>query len=197
MGILALVGLMMIPWLGFAADVPQAEDLRAIKSELLELQQGRLRDREEIRDLKERVEQLEGENKQLKATSNQIQSEQTQTTEAVKQIQEQNKEGPSASQLSSAFSRYLGTSTFMVTGAAGLSYIYDQQPGSINDIPKQRQNTFLTLWEPLILYRPNDWILFQGILSAAFGSTGSHVDLSSAEFHLFLHDHLEVLGGLL
>jgi hypothetical protein len=195
-GLLVLVGLMMMPRLGFAAGASEAEDLRAIKSEIGKLEQDRLRDLDEIQKLKERVQQLEGENKQLKATSNEIQTEQTQTTQVVKQIQEQSKEGPSLNQFSSVFSRYLGTSTFMVTGAAGLSYIYDQQPGSINDIPHQRQNTFLSDWEPMILYRPNDWILFKGILSAAFGSTGTKVDLSSAEFHLFLHDHLEVVGGL-
>lgn len=196
MGLLALSGLMMIPQLGFSADATEAEDLRAIRSELLKLEQDRSHDREEIRDLKARVDQLEGENKQLKATNNQIQTEQTQTTQVVKQIQEQNKEGPSPSQLSSAFNRYLGSQTFMITGAAGLSYIWDQQPGAINGIPHQKQNTFVSDWEPMILYRPNDWILFQGVLSAAFGSTGTSVDLSSAEFHLFLHDHVELLGGL-
>jgi len=196
MGLLVLAASMMISQLGFGAGAPEADDIRAIKSEIMKLEQDRLRDLDEIQKLKDRVQQLEGENKQLKATSNQIQTEQTQTTQVVKQIQEQNKEGPSVNQLSSAFSRYLGTNTFMVTGAAGLSYIYDQQTGSIDGIPHQKQNTFLSDWEPMILYRPNDWILFQGILSAAFGSTGTSVDLSSAEFHLFLHDHFEVLGGL-
>lgn len=195
-GLLALAGLVLMPRLGFAADAPGAEDMRAIKSELQELKQDRLRDREEIRDLKGRVEQLEGENKQLKAASSQIQTEQTQTTQAVKQIQEQSKEGPSPSQLTSAFSHYLGSSTFMVTGAAGFSYIYAPQIGRIDDIPRQKQNTFVSDWEPMILYRPNDWILFQGILSAAFGSTGTSVDLSSAEFHIFPTDHMEILLGL-
>ena len=92
-----IAGFLMIPRLGFGAEARQADDLRDIKSELLELKQDRLRDREEIGDLKARVEQLEGENKQLKATNNQIQTEQTQTTQAVKQIQDQSKEGPSPS----------------------------------------------------------------------------------------------------
>jgi len=195
-GLLALIGLVMIPRLGFAADAPGADDMRAIKSELQELKQDRLRDREEIHDLKGRVEQLEGENKQLKAASSQIQTEQTQTTQVVKQIQEQSKAGPSPSQVSSAFSRYLGSHTFLVTGTAGFSYIYAPQSGGINDIPRQRQNTFVSDWEPMILYRPNDWMLFQGILSAAFGSTGTSVDLSSAEFHIFPTDHMEILLGL-
>ncbi len=195
-GFIMIAGFLLVSRLGFAGDASQADDLRDIKSELRELKQDRVRDQEEIRDLKARVEQLEGENKQLKSTNNQIQNEQVQTTQAVKQIQEQAKEGPSSSQFSSALNRYLGTSTFMISGAAGLSYVYDQQTGSINDVPHQKQNTFLSDWEPMILYRPNDWILFQGILSAAFGSTGTSVDLSSAEFHLFLHDHLELLGGL-
>jgi hypothetical protein len=195
-GLLALTALVVIPRLGFSADSPGTDDMSAIKKELQELRQDRLRDREEIRDLKARVDQLEGENKQLKTTSSQIQTEQTQTTQTVKQIQEQTKEGLSPGQLSSAFSRYLGSNTFMVTGAAGFSYIYAAQSGGINDIPRQKQNTFVSDWEPMILYRPNDWMLFQGILSAAFGSTGTSVDLSSAEFHIFPLDHWEVLLGL-
>jgi hypothetical protein len=195
-GLFVLVGLLMVPRLGFAADSSEAEDMRAVKSEIMKLQQDRLRDRDEISELKTRVEQLEGENKQLKATNNQIQTEQTQTTQVVKQIQEQSKEGPSPSQLSNAFSRYLGSNTFMITGAAGFSYIYAPQTGGINDIHKQKQNTFVSDWEPMILYRPNDWMLFQGILSAAFGTTGTSVDLSSAEFHIFPTDHFEIVAGL-
>ncbi len=195
-GLLVLSGIMNIPGHGFSADAPTMEEMRAFKNELQQLREDRTRDREEIRDLKARVGQLEGENKDLKAANTKIQTEQTQTTQTVKQIQDQAKEGPSPTQLSNAFSRYLGSSTFMITGAAGFSYIYAPQTGKIDDIRRQRQNTFVSDWEPMILYRPNDWMLFQGILSAAFGSTGTSVDLSSAEFHIFPADHLEIVAGL-
>jgi hypothetical protein len=48
----------------------------------------------------------------------------------------------------------------------------------------------------MILYRPTDWIMFEGVISTAFGSTGTGVDLSTADFQLFLNDYMTVVAGL-
>ena len=37
----------------------------------------------------------------------------------------------------------------------------------------------------MILYRPTDWILFQGVFSAGFGDNGTGTDLSSAISRFF------------
>src|SRR5208282_996998 len=49
---------------------------------------------------------------------------------------------------------------------------------------------------PMILYRPTDWILFEGVFSAGFGATGTGTDLSTADFQIFLNKYMTVVGGL-
>jgi hypothetical protein len=150
----------------------------------------------EIRRLEKRVEQLEGENRELRTSNRQLQGQSTQTTQRVKALQTKVEAVPSASQFSDAFGHYLGSHTFTVTGAAGVDFIYNQQSGALDDIPHATQNTFLLDWEPMILYRPADWILFEGVFSGAFGQTGTGMDLSTAEFQLFPNDYTTIVAGL-
>ena len=99
-------------------------------------------------------------------------------------------------QFTSVFDRYLGSHTFTVTGAAGGQFIYDQQSGALDGLHHASQNSFFFDWEPMILYRPADWILFQGVFSAGFGATGTGTDLSTADFQIFLNKYMTVVGGL-
>ncbi|HYB91208.1 MAG TPA: bZIP transcription factor [Candidatus Binataceae bacterium] len=180
-----------------ADDSSDPKTLRAISRELKRLEQDRSHDRDEIQRLEKRVEQLETENTQLKASSTEVKTETTQTAQAVKQIQTQQAQAQASSQdFSGSFDRYLGSHSFTVTGAAGVEFIYDQQPHGIDGIPRGSQNTFLADWEPMILYRPTDWILFEGVGSFSFGQNGTGADLSTANFQLFLNDYLTVVGGL-
>ncbi len=159
------------------------EDIRGLKEEIQRMKEESERHNREIKALEEKLQKMEAQNEQK-------------TKELEEKVATQSKAEPSPSQFSRAFSRYLGSHTFLITGAAGLDYIYDQQRGGINDIPNRNQHTFVSDWEPMILYRLNDWILFQGILSAGFGSNGTSVDLSTAAFHLFLNDYVTLVGGL-
>jgi hypothetical protein len=171
------------------------KSLREIQREIQALEDARTRDLEEIKRLSKRVQQLETENDKLKTSSTEIKMETTQNTQMVKQLQTQ----PSTltpSEFGSVFSQYLGTHTFTVTGAAGVQYVFNAQGSSLAPLSHQTQNTFFTDWEPMVLYRPTDWLLFQGVLSAGFGSTGTSTDLSTADFQLQLSDYLTVVGGL-
>ncbi len=159
------------------------EDIQSLKDEIRKMREENARQQQRMQALEEKLNKLEAQSEQK-------------TKELEEKVTAQNKAQPSASQFSSAFSRYLGSHTFMITGAAGLDYIYNQQSGAINGIPNRSQNTFVSDWEPMVLYRPTDWILFQGILSGGFGSNGTSVDLSTAAFHLFLNDYMTVVGGL-
>ncbi len=173
-----------------------AKELGQVKRELRRLEAERASDRKLIQQLERKIDQMAGQNEQLKVADVQVKSEQTKTAQEVSQLKTQMASAPSKQQFSEAFGSYLGSHTFLVTGAAGVDYIYNQQSGAIDGLPHQSQNTFVADWEPMILYRPTDWILFQGVLGAAFGATGTGVDLSTLDFQLQLNDYLTLVGGL-
>jgi hypothetical protein len=173
-----------------------AKELKQVKRELRRLEADRARDRKLIEQLQQKIDQMAGQTAQLKAADAQVKTEQTKAAQELSQIKDQVASGPSKRQFSEAFGSYLGTHTFEVTGAAGVDYIYNQQSGALNDLPHQSQNTFLADWEPMILYRPTDWILFEGVIGTAFGASGTGADLSTADFQLQVNDYLTVVGGL-
>ncbi len=191
-----------LPLLGGAAmgaagpDPVDPKTLRQISRELKQLEKDRSQDLEKIERLEKRVEELETENSKLKSSSTEIKAQTTETTELVKKIQQQTTAASSPEQFSNFFDRYLGTHTFTITGAAGVDFIYDAQTSPIDGIRNATQNTFLMNWEPMFLYRPADWILFEGELEASFGQAGTGVDLPLADFQLFVNDHLTIVAGL-
>ncbi len=201
---LVVVLLLLMPWRTMAADVaasgdstdPAAADpkpsrsseVRQLKAEIEQLRREDEQKRRMIEGLAHRIDQLEAEQKQ----STQKQEAKIETVVASKLEQQQ--VTPKA--FSGLIDQYLGSHTFTVTGAAGIDFIADQQSYPIDAIHNATQNTFLADWEPMILYRPTDWLLFEGVLSATFGQSGTGTDLSTADFHLFLNDYLTVVGGL-
>ncbi|MGH7813408.1 MAG: hypothetical protein ACREQI_05330 [Candidatus Binataceae bacterium] len=180
--------------------------MKEILRQLKEMRREHRRDRQMIESLQTQVNQLESRkskvsdatlqlrntNRRLQATNQQLQ----QTALQVKTLEDKANEPMSPAQFSESFGQYLGSHTFQVTGAAGLDYIYNQQSGALADIHHATQNTFLLDWEPMVLYRPADWILFEGVMSASFGQTGTGTDLSTADFQLFPSDYLTLVGGL-
>jgi hypothetical protein len=172
---------------------PRSREISEIRREIKRLQVETDTDRALIDKLLTRLDQVESENRDLKASNQQLQG---QTTAQIKALETKVEAPPSQSQFTDAFGRYLGSHTFTVTGAAGLDFIYDHQPGALDGFPHETQNTFVIDWEPMILYRPTDWLLFQGVLSGRFGQTGTGTNLSTADFQLFLNDYMEVEGGL-
>ena len=198
MGRVALLAALILiaPLPTWSADSDSGTALREIKKEIRELAADRERAQQKIERLEKRVEQLEGENAQIKAANAQIKTETVQTTEQVKTLAQSVEAGPSPSGMAKAFQGYLGTHTFTLTGAAGFDYIADQQSGALDGLPHQTQNSFFFDFEPMLLYRPTHWILFEGVLSAGFGNAGTGTDLSSALFYLFPNDDITIIGGL-
>jgi hypothetical protein len=188
------------------SDGGDAAAMKEIRSEMRQMREERKRDREVIRSLETKVQQLETKDSRGAATTQQLQStdqklkettlELQQTNAQVKTLQTKVDAPIASSEFGDAVGRYLGTHSFTVTGAAGGNFAYDQQSGALDGLHHASQNSFFFDWEPMILYRPNDWILFQGVISTAFGSTGTGVDLSSADFQIFLNDYMTVEAGL-
>jgi hypothetical protein len=53
------------------------------------------------------------------------------------------------------------------------------------------------LFEPLLLYRMNDWLLFEGIITANLpAGSSADFEVPVADAHIFLNDYLEVLVGV-
>jgi hypothetical protein len=188
------------------SDVDAASALKEIRAEMRQLREERKHDRAEIRALESKVQQLEGTNSKVETNAQQIQTtdqklkettlELQQTDQWVKTLQTRVNQPPPASQFGDAVHQYLGSHTFTITGAAGGQFIYDQQSGALDGLHHASQNSFFFDWEPMILYRPADWILFQGVFSAGFGATGTGTDLSTADFQIFLNKYMTLVAGL-
>ena len=189
-----------------AADSDDPVTMKQVLSEMRQMRAERKRDREIIRSLQIKVQDLESRDSKVEATTHQLQStdqklkettlELQQTNEVVKTLQTRVDTPMPPAQFSDFFSRYLGSQTFTVSGAAGGQFIFDQQSGALNNLHHASQNSFFFDWEPEVLYRPNDWMLFQGVMSAGFGASGSGTDLSTADFQIFLNDYVTVEAGL-
>jgi hypothetical protein len=188
------------------SDGTDAAALKEIRSEMRQMREERKRDREVIRSLEVKVQQLETKDFKVETTTQQLQSTDQKLKETTLELQQTNLQvqtlqtkvnAPIATpEFSTALDRYLGSHTFTVTGAAGGDFIYDQQSGALDDLHHASQNSFFFDWEPMILYRPLDWILFEGVISTNFGSTGTGVDLSIADFQIFLNKYMTVVAGL-
>lgn len=194
-GSLVLGGAWMIGAAGpaHAGASSEAQTLQRIMREVNELKAAKEQDERKIEDLEKKVGEIQGQNQQLKAANQQLQ---TDTSTKLATLRSKVEAPIAPSEFGNAFDRYLGSHTFTVTGAAGGNFIYDQQSGALNDLHHNSQNSFFVDWEPMILYRPTDWILFQGVLSAGFGSTGTGTDLSTADFQIFVNDYATVVAGL-
>jgi hypothetical protein len=171
----------------------EEQTLKWILHEVEELKADKKQDEKKIQNLEQKVDEIQGQNKQLKEANQKLQ---TDTGTKIEALQTKVDAPIASSEFGIAFDRYLGSHTFSITGAAGGDFIYNQQSAALNDLHHGSQNSFFVDWEPMVLYRPTDWILFEGVLSAGFGSTGTGTDLSSANFQIFLNDYMTVVAGL-
>jgi hypothetical protein len=188
------------------SDGTDPATMKQVLRELRELRADRKHDRQLIQSLEMKVQQLETKDSRVETTTQQLRStdeklkettlELQQTNEQVKTLETKVNAPIETRQFGSAIDRYLGSHTFTVTGAAGGEFIYDQQSGALDGLHHASQNSFFFDWEPMILYRPTDWILFQGVFSAGFGATGTGTDLSTADFQIFLNKYMTVEAGL-
>ena len=82
----------------------------------------------------------------------------------------------------------MGQHQFVLTGAVGGSFIYDRQTAT---------NTFALDFEPLILYRVTDWLLFEGTIEANLpAGSSAEFQLPVATAQIFLNDYMEINAGI-
>lgn len=177
----------------------QAKALKQVERELRQLRADRARDRKLIERLEQKLDQVQAQDGQIRTTNQQLQTStqqlqnsnqqlQSKTDEQLKQLQNEVAQGPSPRQFAKALGGYWGTHQFTLTGAAAGDFVYDRQNG---------QNTFALTFEPLMLYRPNDWLMFEGEFEAAFDpGSGASFDAPVATAQIFLNDYMEAVLGI-
>jgi len=177
----------------------QAKALKQVERELHQLRADRTRDRKLIENLERKLDEVETQDRQVRTTNDQLQTTtqrlqtsnqelQTKTDQELKQIQAQVAGVPSQQQLAKALSGYWGTHQFTLAGGAAGDFIYDH---------KLNQNTFSVAFEPIILYRPNDWLAFEGTFEAAFDpGSGASFDSPVDTAQIFLNDYMEAVVGI-
>jgi TolA-binding protein len=199
-GIWGVILAVLIPALGLtasAADVSDAElgavqhQINTIKHEESVERRRVEQDEQLIRRLEQQLEQLQTEHASLShqadvltVTSQKLKAD----TAQIEDLQKQIAAAPTDEQFGSAMTRWLGSHQFTWNGAVAGDFIYDRGNNT---------NTFALTFEPLVIYRLNDWISFVGEVEAALPQGSSaEFQLPIAMFQLFLNDYLQVNAGI-
>ena len=135
------------------SDGTDAAALKEIRSEMRQMREERKRDREVIRSLEIKVQQLETKDSRVETTTQQLQStdqklkettlELQQTNQQVKTLQTKVNAPIAPSQFGEAFDRYLGSHIVHCYRRGRRPFIYDQQSGASTTIIVSLN------WEPL------------------------------------------------
>lgn len=198
----ALLGISLVfapARVAIADDVHDSPDLATIKHQVRMLRQDDAKqrsrlDREErlIESLEQKLDQLQSRNRDLNIKEQELEITNTQlkaqTEDQIQQVQQHLAAQSTAPDFNDAMNRYLGTHQFTLAGGAAGSFIYDRQTA---------QNTFTALFEPIILYRLNDWILFEGTIEAGLpAGSAADFELPVATAQFFLNDYMEINAGI-
>ncbi len=180
-------------------DGSKANDLVQFRQEITTLKGSEAAERKRVEQDERRIEELEKQlkgletqNQKIGKTANTLEINDTKfmsdTDQKLQELQTQVAAKTSQADFQSEMSQYLGAHQFTLTGAAAGTFIYDKQTA---------QNTFSLQFEPLILYRLNDWILFEGTIQASLPpGSGASFTLPVATAQIFLNDYLEVNAGI-
>jgi hypothetical protein len=181
-----------------AAANDSGVDTDAIQQQVNQIKNDESNQRERVKQderaiqlLEEQLQQLRSQNAALvrqadtlEVSSQKLKADTAQLQDTQKQLQA----GMNDEQFGSAMSRYLGSHQFTWNGAVAGDFIYDRGNNT---------NTFTLAFEPLVIYRLNDWISFVGELEAALPQgSEAKFGLPIAMFQLFLNDYLQVNAGL-
>jgi hypothetical protein len=182
-----------------ADDRSSSRDLAGLRKQIEELEleaqneQRRFDESERrIRQLDDNLREMEAQNQRLSEMAHKLTSSdsefKSETERSLEALREQRSQPIPASQFAAAFGRYLGTHQFTLAGDAAVGFIYNHATS---------QNTFNLQFQPILLYRLNDWLLFQGSIAASLpvGSNASF-SLPVATAHIFLNDYLEINAGI-
>ncbi|MBV8136035.1 MAG: hypothetical protein JO121_10450 [Deltaproteobacteria bacterium] len=182
-----------------ADDHSSAKDLAAMRKQIEELQREAQSEQRRFDESEQRIRQLSSELRDMEAQNQRLNEVTQKLTSGTSQVKsetgrpleelEQERSGEiSASQFNAAFARYLGTHQFTLVGDAAVSFIYDRATS---------QNTFTMQFQPILLYRMSDWLLFEGSIAASLpvGSNASF-SLPVATAQIFLNDYLQINAGI-
>jgi hypothetical protein len=193
------LALLAAPRIVIAAEDGDNRDLVHFRQEIDSLKGSEAAERKRVEQDEKHIEELEGQLKRLETqnqkigkTANTLEINDTKfrsdTDQQLQELQTQVAAKASQTDFQSEMSRYLGTHQFTLTGAAAGSFIYDKQTA---------QNTFSLEFEPIFLYRLNDWILFEGTIEASLpAGSGASFALPVVTAQIFLNDYLEVNAGI-
>ncbi len=177
----------------------QAKALKQVERELRQLRADRARDRRLIEKLEQQLDQVQSQDSQVRTTNQQLQNTtqqlqssnqqlQTKTDQELKEIQAQVAAGPTEPQISRLLGGYWGSHQFTIAGGASVDYIYDHKLG---------QNTFTLDFEPIMLFRLNDWLAFEGTFEAGYEpGSGASFDAPVVTAQIFLNDYMEAVLGI-
>jgi hypothetical protein len=196
----AFVLSLCVPALGETPSAGEAGgvDLRAIQQEINTIKKHQAAERQAeqqrvdqdertIQTLEQRLQQLESRNAALAHQAQVIEltsAQLKQNSQNLHDLQQELTQRPTEEQFGSLMNRYLGSHQFTWNGAVAGSVIYDRANNT---------NTFALTFEPLVIYRLNDWISFVGEFEAALPE-GSDAEFGFpiGMFQFFLNDYVQV-----
>jgi hypothetical protein len=179
--LVAAVLVLVAPQIVRAADSVDSRTLKKILVEIEQLKTDKARDDQKIDNLEKKVLEIQKDNEKLRAADQKLQTDTSQQFQSLETR-------VSTATSPSALEGFFGEHQFVPAGGGAITYLYDRHTNT---------NTFGAEFEPLLLYRLNDWILFQGVFDAAFPSgSGASIDVPVANAQLFINDYLELVGGI-
>jgi hypothetical protein len=177
-----------------AESPDEATTLREVKREIVRLTNERAQDLKVMQKLESTVDQIQArdaklmqKNQELEIKSQEVQQSQQKSDQQLKTLQAKVAASPTPTDFSNAVNHYLGTNRFMIAGGAAGSFIYDNQSNI---------NTYNLLLEPIIFWRLNDKLLFEGTIEAGLPSGGdAEFQLPVDNFQYFLNDYMTIVMG--
>jgi hypothetical protein len=145
----------------------------------------------EVRMLKEEIQRLKAETersqKRIEELEHKVEAVQQKGEEQQKQIESAVAGAPSAGVVRDTIDRYWGEKRFTITGYGFTNYEWNENENS---------NSFEAGFNPIFLYRLNDWILFQSELEVELPDDAeTEVNLEFAEADVFLNDYVTLAAG--
>ena len=160
-------------WFFLPPPLMGQEDIRALREEIRKMREESEKQRQRMQALEEKLQKMEAKSEQK-----------------AKELEEK-----VAQQTSSWVDRYLKTQTgesrFLLTGYGFGNYVFRGKHGNQNE----RTNTFQAGFNPIFLYRLNDWIFFEGELEIEIENGETEVGLEYAQANVFLNDYMTLGAG--
>jgi hypothetical protein len=146
---------------------------------------------DEVRALKEEIRRLKAETersqKRIEELERKVDAVQQKGAEQQKQIESAAAAPPSGGVVRDAIDRYWGDNRFVIAGYGFLQHSWDQNANT---------NSFLAQFNPVLLFRLNDWILFQSELEVKLPDDAeTEVNLEFAEADVMVNKYVTLVGG--